>query len=179
MNLADKLAVPVFFIAGGMAYLAGQYNMPQLIPWAMGIFGVFALILGAETFITGRIRLFNRLYSRREHYSGLSARLLGTIIFLFGAGILVYTVWNWIQPGSMREFITWLTGSNHGRGILLITFGVFTLLFGLVRFIAGSAHSEAQRQTLVDMGYRMRGSVNIVFGILMIAAGVWLAFIMK
>jgi hypothetical protein len=144
----------------------------------MGIFGVFALILGVETSIEGRIQLFNRLYSRREHYSGPSARLLGAIIFLFGGGIVTYTAWDWIQPGKAGDFITGLVGSNRGRGILLITFGFFTLLFGLIRIIAGSAHSDEQRQVLVDVGFRMRGFVNFVIGILLVTAGVWLIFMM-
>lgn len=176
MRIADKLAVPVILIAGGMVYLAEQFNKPQLIPIALGIFGVFALILGTETFIQGKILLFNRLYSRREHYSGPPARLLGVIIFLFGAGILTYTAWDWLQPGQAGEFLAGLMGSNRGRGVLLITFGFFTLLFGLIRLISGSAHSEEQRQALVDAGYRIRGSVNIVIGALLMAAGVWLIF---
>jgi len=31
MRIADKLAVPAILIAGGMVYLAEQFNMPQLI----------------------------------------------------------------------------------------------------------------------------------------------------
>lgn len=179
MSIAEKLAVPAILIAGGMVYLAEQFNMPQLTPIALGIFGLFALILGAETLIQGKIQLLNRLYSRREHYAGLSARLLGAIIFLFGAGIVAYTAWNWIQPGRAGDFLTGLVGSNRGRGILLITFGFFTLLFGLIRMIAGSAHSKEERQALVDVGFRMRGLVNFIVGILFIAIGAWLIFMMR
>jgi hypothetical protein len=179
MSIAEKLAVSAILIAGGMVYLAEQFNMPQLIPFALGIFGVFALILGAETFIEGKIQLFNRLYSRREHYAGLSARLLGAIIFLFGVGIVTYTAWDWIQPGKAGDFLTGLVGSNRGRGILLIAFGFFTLLFGLIRMIAGSAHNKDERQALVDVGFRMRGLVNFVVGILLIAIGTWLIFMTR
>lgn len=178
MSIANKLAVPAFLTAGGMVYLAEQFNMPRLTQIALGILGAFALILGLETLIQGRIELLNRLYSRREYYSGPSARLLGMIIFLFGAGILAYTAWNWIRPGEAGEFLAGLVGSNRGRGSLLTTFGFFTLLFGLIRLIAGSAHSNEQRQALVDAGYRMRGFVNIVFGVLLIAMGAWLIFMM-
>lgn len=177
MSIANKLAVPAFLTAGGMVYLAEQYNMPRLTQIALGILGVFALILGLETLIQGRIELLNRLYSRREYYSGPSARLLGMIIFLFGVGLVTFAAWEWIQPGRAGEFLTGLVGSNRGRGSLLITFGFFTLLFGLIRLIAGSAHSNEQRQALVDAGYRMRGLINLVVGILLIAAGAWLIFI--
>jgi len=75
------------------------------------------------------------------------------------------------------EFLTGLVGSNRGRGTLLIAFGFFTLLFGLIRMIAGSAYIKDERQTLVDVRFRllrMRGLVNFLVGVLLIAVGVLL-----
>lgn len=176
MHIADKLAVPVIITAGGMVYLAGQFNLPYLIPLALGGFGLFALLLGMETFIHGKIQLLDRRYSRRENYSGLPARLLGAMIFLFGVGILTYTAWDWIQPGKAGDFLAGLVETNHGRGILLVTFGFFTLLFGLIRLIAGSAHNKEQRQAWVDLGFRMQGLIGFIVGGLLMAAGAWLIF---
>ncbi len=34
LRIVDKLAVPVIFIAGGMAYLAEKFELPFLIPLA-------------------------------------------------------------------------------------------------------------------------------------------------
>lgn len=84
MKIADKLAVPAIVIAGGMAYVAEEFNLPYLIPLAMGLFGLFGIILGIESFASGRIEMFNRLHSRREYFSGVSARLFGVMIFLYG-----------------------------------------------------------------------------------------------
>ncbi len=173
MRIVDKLAVPVILIAGGLVYLAERINMPILTLLTMGIFGVFAILLGAGTMIQGRIQMFDRLYSRREHYSGLPARLLGLVILLFGVGIVVYVVMEWMRPGEAGTLLSGLVDSNRGWSILLFTFGFFTLLFGLVRLIVGSAHSREERRLLTDLWFRFQGLVGTVVGILLLAAGVW------
>ena len=176
MRLIEKASFPIIMIAGGMVYLAEHFQLPFLIPMAIGIFGLFAIWLGMDTFVHGEIQLFNRLYSRRENYSGAPARLLGTIIFLFGAGVTLYSVLEWMQPGVAGGFLAGLVQSPGGWGIILITFGFFSLLFGLIRLIAGSAHRQEERRAMVDLGYRARGLFNVVFGILLLVAGFWLAF---
>ena len=118
--------------------------------------------------------MFNRFHSRREHFSGVPARLFGVMIFLFGAGVTLYAFLEWTQPGMAGEHLAGLVKSSRGWGILLITFGFFTLLFGLIRLIAGSAHRPEERSGIVDFSYRARGLVNIVVGILLFVAGVWL-----
>lgn len=159
-----------------MAYLSERYDLPQLVPVAIGLLGFFALVLGIETMAQGKIQLFDRLYSKREHYSGLTARLLGLLIFLFGIGILLYILWDWLQPGIPGKLLSGLIFTNQGRGILLITFGFFTTAFGLIRLIAGSAHIKEQRQLLVELGFRIRGLIGFVVGALLIAAGLWLIY---
>lgn len=176
MKIADKLAVPAIVIAGGMAYAAEKLNLPYLIPLAMGLFGLLGIILGIETFASGRIEMFNRLYSRREKFSGLPARLLGVMIFLFGVGVTLYAFFEWTQPGMAGKSLADLVRSTRGWGILLITFGLFTLLFGLIRLIAGSAHRPDERSTVTDFGYRAQGVVNIIIGLTALAGGVWLMF---
>ena len=176
MKIADKLAVPAIVIAGGMAYAAEEFNLPYLIPLAMGLFGLFGIILGIETFASGRIEMFNRLYSRRENFSGLPARLFGVMIFLFGAGVTLYAFLEWTNPGTAGEYLAGLVKSSRGWGILLITFGLFTLLFGLIRLVAGSAHRPEERSAVTDFGYRARGAVNIIIGLAALAGGVWLMF---
>ena len=175
MKLADKLAVPAIVIAGGMVYVAEEFNLPYLIPLAMGLFGLFGIILGIETFTSGKIEMFNRRHSRREHFSGAPARLFGVMIFLFGIGVTLYAFFEWTQPGTAGKYLAGLVGSSRGWGILLITFGFFTLLFGLIRLIAGSAHRPEESSGLVEFGYRARGLVNVVVGILLLVAGIWLA----
>lgn len=174
MKLADKLAVPAIVIAGGMVYIAEEFNLPYLIPLAMGLFGLFGVILGIETFASGRIEMLNRLHSRREYFSGAPARLFGVMIFLFGIGVALFAILEWTQPGTVGRYLEGLVGSSRGWGILLITFGFFTLPFGLIRLIAGSAHRPKERSGLVDFGYRARGLVNVVVGVLLFVAGVWL-----
>jgi hypothetical protein len=176
MKIADKLAVPAILTAGGMVYIAEEFNLPHLIPLAMGLFGLFGVILGIETFASGRIEMFNRLHSRREYFSGLPARLFGVMIFLFGAGVTLYAFFEWIQPGAAGKYLAGLVGYSRGWGILLTAFGFFTLLFGLIRLIAGSAHRREERSVIVDVGYRSRGLFNVIIGIILLAAGVWLAF---
>lgn len=145
-----------------------------LQPVAFFIFGLFAAVLGAETLMHGRIQLLDRHYSRREYYSGLSARLLGLIILLFGAGILFHTIVEWMIPGLANAFLEGLVDTNRGRGVLCIVFGFFILLFGLIRLISGSAHSPELRSGWVDLGFRLRGLFEGVIGILLSAVGVWL-----
>lgn len=174
MKLADKLAIPAIIIAGGMVYVAEEFNLPYLIPLGMGLFGLFGVILGIETFASGKIEMFNRLYSRREYFSGVPARLFGVMIFLFGAGVTLYAFLEWMSPGTAGEHLAGLVKSTRGWGILLITFGFFVLLFGLIRLIAGSAHLPEERSGVVDLSYRARGLVNIVVGCLLFIAGVWL-----
>ena len=174
MRFIDNLGVLVIFVSGGMAYLAGQFNMPFLIPSAIALFGAFAVLLGLDTFIQGKFQLFDRYYSRRENYSGISARLLGIIFFLFGAGLILYSASEWLTPGSAEKALEGMVESNRGWGILLIVFGIFLLLFGLVRLISGSAHSPEQRNMWVDLGFRMRGLLSLVIGGLLLIAGGWL-----
>lgn len=176
MKLADKLAVPAIVIAGGMVYVAEEFNLPYLIPLAMGLFGLFGIILGIETFTSGKIEMFNRRHSRREHFSGAPARLFGVMIFLFGIGVTLYAFFEWTQPGTAGKYLAGLVESSRGWSILLIIFGFFTLLFGLIRLIAGSAHRPEERSGLVDFSYRARGLVNVVVGVMLIVAGVWLIF---
>ena len=176
MKIAEKLAVPAIVIAGGMVYAAEEFNLPYLIPLAMGLFGLFGIILGIETFASGKIEMFNRLYSRRENFSGLPARLFGVMIFLFGVGVALYAFFEWTQPGTAGEYLAGLVKSSRGWGILLITFGFFTLLFGLIRLIAGSAHRPEERSAVTDFGYRARGAVNVVVGLVALTGGVWLMF---
>ncbi len=176
MKLADKLAVPAIVIAGGMVYVAEEFNLPYLVPLGMGLFGLFGIILGIETFASGRIEMFNRLYSRRENFTGAPARLFGVMIFLFGTGVTLYAFFEWTQPGTASEYLAGLVKSSRGWGILLITFGFFTLLFGLIRLIAGSAHRPEERSAVTDFGYRARGLVNVVVGVILLVAGVWQVF---
>ena len=176
MKIAEKLAVPAIVIAGGMVYAAEEFNLPYLIPLAMGLFGLFGIILGIETFASGKIEMFNRLYSRRENFSGLPARLFGVMIFLFGVGVALYAFFEWTQPGTAGEYLAGLVKSSRGWGILLIIFGLFTLLFGLIRLIAGSAHRPEERSAVTDFGYRARGAVNVVVGLVALTGGVWLMF---
>ncbi len=176
MKIADKLAVPAIVVAGGMVYPFKEFNMPTLIPLAMGLFGTFAIQLGIEILVNGKIKIYNRLHSRRENFSGLPARSFGVMIFLFGAGVTLYAFFEWTQPGTARNVLAGLVGSPRGWGILLITFGFFTLLFGLIRLIAGSGHRPEERSGLVDFGYRARGAVNLIIGLAALAGGVWLMF---
>lgn len=173
MRIVDKLAVPVIMIAGGLVFLAERINMPSLTLLAMVLFGVFAILLGVGTLIQGRIHMFDRLYSRREYYSGLPARLLGLIILLFGAGVVAYAAMEWLQPGVAGKTLSGLVSSNLGWSILLFAFGFFTLLFGLIRLITGSAHSREERRFLTDLWFRFQGLVGTAVGILLLAAGVW------
>lgn len=176
MRLIERVSFLIIMLAGGMVYLAERFQLPILIPLAIEIFGLFAVWLGADTLFHGEIQLFNRLYSRRENYSGVSARLLGVIIFLFGVGVTLYSIWEWMQPGAAENFLVGLVESPRGWGIILITFGFFSLLFGVIRLIAGSAHRREERSAIVDLGYRARGLFTVIFGIILLAAGVWLAF---
>ena len=176
MKIADTLAVPAIVIAGGMVYIAEEFNLPYLIPLAMGLFGLFGVILGIETFASGKIEMFNRLHSRREYFSGTSARLFGVMIFLFGIGVTLYAFLEWTQPGTAGKYLAGLVGSSRGWGVLLITFGFFTLLFGLIRLFAGSAHRPEERSGLVDFGYRTRGLVNLIVGIVLCVVGFWTLF---
>ena len=176
MKIADTLAVPAIVIAGGMVYIAEEFNLPYLIPLAMGLFGLFGIILGIETFTSGKIEMFNRRHSRREHFSGAPARLFGVMIFLFGIGVTLYAFLEWTQPGTAGKYLAGLVGSSRGWGVLLITFGFFTLLFGLIRLFAGSAHRPEERSAVTDFGYRARGAVNIIIGLAALAGGVWLMF---
>jgi hypothetical protein len=177
MRIIEKLAVPIFLVAGGMAYLADEFNMPFLLPVAFSIFGLFAVALGAGTLLQGRIQLLDRLYSRREHYSGLSARLLGLIILLFGAGILLHTIVEWMNPGMANAFLVSLVDTNRGRGVLCTTFGLFILLFGLIWLISGSAHNLELRSGWVDLGFRLWGLFGVLIGILLGIVGVWWMFV--
>jgi len=174
MRFVDKAGILVIFISGGMAYLAGQFHMPFLIPPAIAIFGCYALLLGVDTFIQGKFQLFDRYYNLREHYSGLSARLLSVIFFLFGAMLVVYAAVEWLAQGMAEKYLTVLVESNRGWGILLITFGLFTLLFGLVRLISGSAHSPDERNRWTDFGFRTLGLIGSLAGFLLIVAGCFL-----
>jgi hypothetical protein len=174
MRVVDKLAVPVILIAGGLVFLAERMNLPGLTLPAMALFGIFAILLGAGTLIQGRIQMFDRMYSRREHYSGLPARLLGVAILLFGAGIVAYAVMEWMQPGEAGILLADLVNSNRGWSILLFAIGFFTLLFGIVRLIAGSAHSREERRFLTDLWFRFQGLIGTGAGILLLAAGAWL-----
>lgn len=175
MKIANKLAVPAIVIAGGMVYAAEEFNLPYLVPLAMGLFGLFGIILGIETLASGRIEMLNRLHSRREYFSGVPARLFGVMIFLFGIGVTLFVFLEWINPGVAGESLAGLVESSRGWGILLITFGFFTLLFGLIRLIAGSAHRPEERSGRVDFSYRARSLVNLVIAIVLLVAGVWLA----
>lgn len=177
MRIIEKLAVPIFLVAGGMAYLADGFNMLFLLPVAFFIFGLFAVALGAGTLIQGRIQLLDRLYSRREHYSGLSARLLGLIILLFGTGILFHTIVEWMNPGRANAFLVSLVDTNRGRGVLCIAFGFFIFLFGLIRLISGSAHSPELHSGAVDLGFRLWGLLGMLIGILLSVVGAWWMFV--
>lgn len=174
MRLVEKLAVPAIVIAGGMVYLAEQFEMPFLIPVAVAILGIFAVLLGADTMIHGRIQLFDRLYSRRETYSGLPARLLGVIIFLFGTGLILYAVWEWLVPGRVGDFLAEIVKTQRGLGVFLAILGFFTALFGLIRLISGSAHNPEVRSAWVDLGFRVQGLFGLIVGILLLIAGGWL-----
>lgn len=176
MKLSDKLAVPAILLAGGMVYIAEEFNLPYLFPLAMGLFGLFGVVLGIETFASGKIEMFNRLHSRREYFSGAPARLFGVMIFLFGIGVALYAFLEWTQPGTAGKYLAGLVGSSRGWGILFIIFGFFTLLFGLIRLIAGSAHRPEERSGVVDFGYRARGLVNVIVGIVLCVVGFWTLF---
>lgn len=175
MRLIDKAGIPVIVIAGGMVYLAERYQLPFLIPIAIGVFGLFAIWVGLDTFVRGEISLWNRLHSRHENYSGLPARLMAIIILLFGAGLTLFAVWEWMQPGAAGDLLTGLAESPQGWGIILSTVGFFSLLFGLIRLISGSAHKNEYRSASTDLGYRTRGLINTIFGIIMLVVGFWLA----
>lgn len=177
LKIADKLAVPALLLAGGMVYAAEEFNLPYLIPLAMGLFGLFAVILGIETFASGRSEMFDRLYSRREHFSGVPARLFGVLIFLFGVGVALYAFFEWTQPGVAGKFLASLVQTNRGRGVLAIVFGFFTLLFGVIRLIAGSAHSKEERRVLIDINFRVWGVINLIVGMLLLGVGVWFIFL--
>lgn len=51
MRLIDKASVPVIVIAGGLIYLAEYLHLPSLSHIAIGIFGLFGVWLGADTFM--------------------------------------------------------------------------------------------------------------------------------
>jgi hypothetical protein len=58
----------------------------------------------------------------------------------------------------------------------MIAFGIFPLLFGMVRVISGSAYRTEQRSVLTDLGFRLGGAVSIITGGLLLLAGLWLVF---
>ena len=176
MRLIDKISILVMLIAGGLVYLAEQFEVHRLIPIAIGLFGLFAFSLGVDTFMQGKIQMFDRLYSRSEYYSGAPARLLAIIIFLFGVGLTSYAVWEWVQPGAAGAYLAGLVGSARGWGILLLIFGIFMTLFGILRLVTGSAWKKDEQQPLVDFGFRLRGLISLALGILLILGGLWLFF---
>lgn len=176
MRIIDKVSVPIIVLAGLLAYLADRYQMPILVPVALALLGLFALWLGVDTFVRGEIRMYSRFYVRREFYSGLPARLLATIIFLFGLGLTVYAVWEWLQPGAMAGLLVPLVKTLPGLGIFLAVIGFFTLLFGLIRLITGSAWQQRDRTPLDEAGFRLRGLFGLAVGTLLLVLGVWLIF---
>jgi len=174
MSLIDKAGIAVIFIGGGLVYLAEEYKLSFLIPIALAGFGLFAVWLGVDTFVQGRIQLLDRLYSRREYYSGAMARLLAIIIFLFGAGVTLYAAWEWFQPGVAGATMARLVNSARGWGIILSVSGFFMALFGILRVVAGSAWKKEERNGLVDFGFRMRGLIGMIIGLLLCLGGFWL-----
>ena len=176
--MSSKMAVPVILIAGGMVYLAEQFNMPRLIPMGIGLFGLFAVILSMDTFVHGKIELLNRQYSRREYYSGAMARLIAIVIFLFGAGLTLYAGWEWLRPGVPAEYLAGLVQTSRGWGILLFVWGIFVMLFGILHLVAGSGWKKEEREVVVELGYRLRGLIGLILGIAMILGGGYL-FILR
>ncbi|MBI4731168.1 MAG: hypothetical protein HY781_03395 [Chloroflexi bacterium] len=152
MRIIDKASVPAIVLAGLLVYLAERYQLPILIPAALALLGLFAIWLGGDTFVRGEIRMYDRFYVRREFYSGLPARLLATIMLL-------------------PLVKTW-----PGLGIFLAAIGFFTLLFGLIRLITGSAWQQHERRPLDEAGFRLRGLFGLIAGILLIVLGLWLIF---
>lgn len=176
-SMSAKMAVPVILIAGGMVYLAEQFKMPRLIPMAIGLFGLFGVVLGIDTFVHGKIELLNRQYSRREYYSGAMARLIAIIIFLFGAGVTIYSVWEWLRPGAPSEYLAGLVQSPLGWGMLLFVSGIFVTLFGILHLVAGSGWKKEEREVLVELGFRLRGLIGLVLGIVMLLGAGYLVLL--
>jgi hypothetical protein len=172
----EKAGVLVLVGLGALVLLSEYLGMPRLMPLALALLGLVAVFTGVDTAFRGSLTAFDRHSSRREYYTGLPAYLIAAAILLIGAALVLFSVWDFMQPGAVRSFLEGLWDTNRGRGMLLMTAGVFPFLFGLVRVLAGSAYRQDQRSKLVDFGFRLGGVAGMAVGLLLMAGGAWLAF---
>jgi hypothetical protein len=174
MHSLKKAVVILVILAGASAYAADYFGLAHLIPLAMALFGVLISFIGVNSLTQGRLSLREDNTSRREYYADGFAYLLGAMIMFFGAGLLFYGIWSWLQPQTASGFLAKLVESHQSWGLLLMAIGFFTCVFGLARLIAGSGQPAEPGRERVDRALRIRGLLSMLVGVVVLAGGFWL-----
>ena len=137
MNVWTTAQFVVFAAGMAGAYFGDKYSIPILSYGGISLFGIAALLIGAEAMITRRIVLGSRRYN--ETYVGLPAIAQGYQFMFIGMFFLG---------------VSFLAYFNTGRNLflqlvqrpwpVLLTFGVYCLLQSM---IAIGSYEEAKQGT--------------------------------
>jgi hypothetical protein len=175
MGKSEKGPFFLFLAALGLGYAAAELHIDQLFSLAMALLAVAVIWSSLQTFHRGRLETLDRQSMRRESYSGISAYLIAGALMVIGIGLFFYSLWRALQPEAAAAWLESLADSPQGWALLLLAFGFFMFVFGLVRLIAGSAYQETRHRTaLVELSFRAGGLISMVAGAALLAGGLWL-----
>lgn len=176
MKNFERVGFTIFMIAGGLVVAGNYFNLPILTYAAFVVLGLMACIGGIRVIVRGETVMGKTKISdtrKIRRYTGLSAYLIGAVIFLVGLLLIGLSAAGMLTPGGITVVLSKLVESDFGISIVLGVAGLIVIAFGIVRMRSGSGASPGAYSRLAEFGIKTGGVVSIVVGvgIILIALG--------
>jgi hypothetical protein len=177
-DLLFWLEIALFAAACLLAIGGQRLQQPSLIMLAVMVFGVLAVVLGAEVFVKRRASFLSRRAGHvtgSEQYSGVAAQIWGIFFVLAGVLCILAAIAGLLMPDRAQAVIEQALETPAGWGMLAVVAGTFLGLYGLTRVLAGGAATvRGLTERLRDTGYRLFGALCLLVGLGIVALGLML-----
>ena len=118
----------------------------------------------------GKVRISNPDYI--ERYRGLPARLLGMVIMFAGLIFITLSIAGILYKDGASTFLNDLVDTKYGGPLILGLAGFIGAIWGIVRFMTGTATAPGTHARHIEFGIKLQGAITTILGIIAFALAV-------
>jgi len=169
---ASSLQLGLFLLGVLILIIGNRLSIPTSIFIGVLCFGLVCLIAGIQMIVTRHANFFTRTNAPHENYTGLPAQLWGVLFLLLAMLFFILALAGLFLPGGEEAFWELFLNKPMGWGVLLLLLGTYTVVYGIIRLMAGSAVAGTGFIAGVNnLGGRFLGGLSLLFGLGLVLFG--------
>lgn len=168
----------LIFLAVGLLYAGEYFNLPRLKLVVVLGFGLFACISGLRILMQDGAFEGQPWFdgeNKFQQYEGVSAKLLGGILVVFGLMVIGLDLLEIFRPGGAETFLNRMASSPAGLASMLGLAGIFVIVFGVIRILSANTASFGGQNRWIELKVKAGGVVLVLIGFLLILGSIWMA----